>query len=315
MFLIFYNYKQYLKNAAILLVSLFIFCTMFAAFFVYLAKVQEKDIEKILSREQKIIEEIFLNKFNITHKIIEEMNGEIIKNRNDKKKILQIITTIKTQHNLNDIFPWTIFSWTNPQNEIIVDSFYGVMKKPHNLSNRDYIQFTSKEPNIFFLGTPVFGSTSKKWMIPGGVGVNLDGKYLGTMTIGFEIEVLAKIVHNSIKNSKVNFTLVNSQNTPILYANSYKYGNCRDNLCKIDDITSGFINQGEKEVFYIKNINEKKAIMMSKLDDYPYILILEYDKNEMKKELIETYKTKIKIFTIFAIFLISLIFSYRLVFI
>ena len=250
------------------------------------------------------------------------MNSQIIKNPYDKQQIYEIIKISEIQYNLINTFPWTIFSWTNSQNEIIVDAVYGKMKKPFDLSSRDYIQFTKTTPNKFYLGTPVFGSTSKKWMIPGGVGVNYKGKYLGTMTIGFEIEILSKMLHEIIRNRKVTFTLVDFSNMPILYASSNSYGNCRDKICKINDKIIKIVNELKfseeiKEKFVIEFLNKKqtKAILIKELDKYPYILLLEYDKNSLRKELVESYKTKVKIIIIFIIFLLSLILSYRLVFI
>ena len=43
-------------------------------------------------------------------------------------------------------------------------------------------------------GKPVFGSTSKRWMIPAGVGaVDASGQYIGAMTIGFNIVKMLQI--------------------------------------------------------------------------------------------------------------------------
>ncbi len=317
-----YYIDKYLfnKNALLFLLSFSLAAAAFFGIFFYEARLQKAEITKLLIKEEVLIEEGFLTKLDLTYGVIQEMTQQIIEDPYNKAEILKIIKTKENQHNLNDVFPWTIFSWTNSQNQIIVDATYGIMKDPFDLSIRDYIQLTSQTADKFFLGTPVFGSTSKKWMIPGGVGVNLNDQYLGTMTIGFEIEILAKMLHYSIKNRKIKFTLIDLGNLPILYASTNDHGNCREKLCEIDQETTALINQikfsdENAELIQIKNISGKKAIFLKKLDKYPYIFLLEYDPQALKTELIESYKTKIKIITVFIIFLISLIFSYRLVFI
>ena len=54
--------------------------------------------------------------------------------------------------------------------EITVDALYGIMEEPYDLSSRDYLN-DRLAPERLQLGMPVYGSTSKRWMIPGGVGL------------------------------------------------------------------------------------------------------------------------------------------------
>lgn len=307
----------------VFLISFYVLLAITATLLLFFYEVNNEKIRinNILKQEEKNIEASFLDKLDHTEFVIKEMIGHILQNPHDKKYIYGVMETYKTKPDFIESFSWTIFSWTDPKNQIIVDAVYGIIDKPLDLSMRDYIHLTQNDTGKFYLGEPVFGSTSKKWMIPGGIGAELpNGKYLGSMTIGFEIEVLAKLLHNVVKNKNVSFKLIDLTNLPILYISNNYYDNCKKEVCNLDEDTTKILNNlkfsQNESISDLKVIGENsKAILAKKLQKYPYILLLEYDKNAFKKELIKNYIAKIKILTIFTIFLLSLILSYKIVFV
>lgn len=163
-----------------------IFATIFTSiafliiwFFVNLVDIEKYRIQNALEIQGVSVESSLIDSIDHTFAIIKNMNSQIAKDPGNKKYINQILEKFKTSPDLSNAFSWTIFSWANSHHQIVVDAEYGIMKKPFDLSSRDYIPLTVERPQEFHLGSLVLGSTSKKWMIPGGVGVvDKDGKYL-----------------------------------------------------------------------------------------------------------------------------------------
>lgn len=245
----------------------------------------EDEIHHDLQIEMVNLERSLSDKIDHTFSIIKNINSQIAENPTNKKHINDILKRYRTSPSLNESFAWTIFSWSNTDFQLTVDAQYGIMDKPYDLSTRDYISLTEKEPNIFHLGSPIIGSTSRKWMIPGGVGTtDENGKYLGTMTIGFEIGALAKLLHNIVQNPNVTFSLFNKNEVAILHGDIKN-----SNIDKISDdssfnlATSKVLNKinskQSEEVFSISLFGNRHAFLAKKVANYPFILFLRYDKH------------------------------------
>ncbi len=301
-------------------ISIFLFlCLSVIALFFYEIRSYKLRIKDVLEVEMARIEKDLDKKFDHTHEVINKMIVEIKKNPQDKKYINEVMKIYKTNPYLVDEFSWTVFSWTNSNNKIIVDTRYGISSDLRDLSMRDYMKFTQKEAGKFFLGQPVIGSPSQKWTIPGGVGAELNGKYLGTMTIGFEIEVLASLLQRNITNNYVTFKLLGSSKKPILCTQSIKYQIYKNSDLELEEIVRKNIDEMENknavEAFYINVFGEDaKAILLKKSDKYPFILIATYEHKMLEKKLLESYFNKVKIELLILMTLLSLFLSYRFVF-
>lgn len=258
-------------------------------FVVRLINSAKNEIHHDLKIEMVSLERSLTDKIDHTFSIIKNINSQIAEDPTNKRYINDILKRYRTSLNLNENFAWTIFSWSDTEYQLTVDAKYGIMSKPFDLSTRDYISLTEKEPNIFHLGSPIIGSTSKKWMIPGGVGVtDKNGKYLGTMTIGFEIGALAKLLHNITQNPNVSFNLFNKNEVPILHGNIKN-----SDIDKINDdnsfnlLTSSVLNKinskQSEEVFSIALFENRHAFLARKVANYPFILLLRYDQDAISK--------------------------------
>lgn len=251
-------------------------------FLIHLVKLEEDKIKNSLESEAIRIENGLIDNIESTFAIIKNVNEKIAKNPNDKNYINQILSEFRDDTSLNSNFSWTIFSWANSHHKITVDAKYGIMKEPYDLSNRDYIHLTVDKPNEFHLGNPVLGSTSKKWMIPGGVGVlDSNGKYLGAVTIGFEINSLARSLRKNLQNNNVGFELVNSKGITVLYGYDTSFGFAqgifvegsliKKMLQKLQD------SDVENSIFDISLFKNRHGFLVKKLKNYPYYLVLRYN--------------------------------------
>ena len=255
-----------------------------------LIQMKKGQLHNTLSQEASVVENTLLEKFNSTSIIINMMGEEISQNPHDKLHIKKVLDKYKSDKSLNQIFSWTIFSWADENSQLIIDEEYGIMQNPINLASRDYIPESILKPNQFVLGMPVFGSTSKKWMIPGGVSIeDKNNQFLGTITIGFEIDNLAKVIQSSLKNENITAELVH-------------------NNSKIIKVSKSFAEVFSSEEFYKPYTKEefldKQITLTRQLPKYPYGLILTYDKKAVAALLWEIiYSRLLEIFT--ALLLVS----------
>lgn len=264
--------------------SLFVVFLLITWFSIRLVSSAKSQIESDLQIEMANLERSLNDVIDHTFSIAQSINLQIAENPTNKKHINEILRTYKTQPNLTSTFSWTLFSWSNENYQIIVDSKYGIMEKPFDLSIRDYIPITEKEPEKFHLGAPVIGSTSNKWMIPAGVGiVDKEGNYLGAISIGFEIEALSKLLHKIVQNPNVKFSLFGKNEVPILYGDAESFGvdksgddDATNNL-KISKVLDE-INSGKTDKFFdISLTKNSHAFLAKKVANHPYILFLKYD--------------------------------------
>lgn len=261
-----------------------------------IVQVKESQIRSLLSKEAAAIENVLLERFNSTFLIIRKMGKDIAQNPHDKIYIKKILEKYRSDIFLNQIYSWTIFSWADQNSQLIVDGERGIMKNPINISMRDYIPAAISNPGKMLLGKPVYGSTSKKWMIPGGVSI-VDSKqeFMGTITIGFEIDGLLKIVQRAIKNHDINIELVNNK-SPV-----FRIEKLFAKIFSLQD--SNFSNETSDNNHNSFSVN---------LEGYPYDLVLTYDKQAASLILEQNiYSRLIEISIIFLLIIILLITIYK----
>ena len=104
----------------------------------------------------------------------------------------------KTSHDPNKIFIHSLFDWVTPDKKMLVSS-NGVLAQPLDMSHREYLKRTVKFPWTLQLQDPAVGIPSGQWIIPGGMGItDKKGKFLGSVTLGFAIDRLAKKITAAI---------------------------------------------------------------------------------------------------------------------
>lgn len=262
---------------------------LICCFFVYLIDAEKHRIQTAMEIEVARVEGVLDNRIENTFALIRSINSQIIKNPQSKNYINSVLEKFRTSPELSNRFSWTIFSWVDNTGKIIVDAEYGILNPPFDLSGRDYIPLTKFEPHKFHLGAPVFGSTSQKWMIPGGVGVvDNHGKYLGALTIGFEIKALSSALHKSIQNHKVGFELVDTNGKSILYSNRHSFGILNADEAN-DPLVVNLINKAVSNkldsIFDVNIFGNSHGILVKKFQNFPYFFVLKYDKKTLKHEL------------------------------
>ncbi len=279
-----------------------------------------KKIASELEVEMTRLEGSLTNRISHTFSIIQNINLQIEENPHSKKHIYEILKRYRTHPSLTDTFSWTIFSWSDEKYRITVDANYGILKEPDEfyIGNRNYIPLTKETPGEFLLGDPVTGLTSKKWMVPGGVGiVDENGDYLGAISIGFEIETLAKLLHKTLQNPYVKFSLFSDREKLILQGTSSSYSihdSSNDKSCsaEINYVFEEVISRRSDKIMQISLIKNPHAFLVKRISDYPYILFLKYDVKEISNRLWKNIVSESReVLSIAFGFIILLILIYR----
>lgn len=288
------NFLKHNSIQQILLVIFLIALTVLGLFAWFTWRVHTIEKERVINlfeSESIRIETAFTDTIDHTAFIMQMIISQIKPNYSDKGYINSILSKYRTTQNASNILSWTIFSWANAKHFITVDAVYGVMEKPFDLSIRDYIPMTEKEPGIIHLGKPVFGSTSSRWMIPAGIGaVDLKGNYIGAMTIGFDIVSMVDILKNNIKTDVIEFALID-KDLNVVMRSSQKFQEIGQSGTEIPD---GTLKQSLKESFQsppnqvfsqVNLLQDGHNYYFYKLKNYPYVLYTKYDERIVSNEL------------------------------
>ncbi len=287
-----------ISRSNILLIAAVILFIITAVLIVNLIQIKKSQLQGSLMQEYARVESVLIERFNSTSIVIKKMGEEIAKNPTDKNHIKRILEKYRSDVSLNQIFSWTIFSWADPQSQITVDGQYGIMKEPYDLSKRDYIPVAIANPGKMFLGKPVYGSTSQKWMIPGGVTItDTNNRILGTITIGFEISNLAKIIQDEIANDSINVELFYKDSTPVF------------------DVTSSVVNifsSEQPKSSYVAQDSSDEILIKKQIGNFPYELTISYEKEALSQIMWEVFYSRfLEILAIISLSAILIVVIYK----
>ena len=104
----------------------------------------------------------------------------------------------------------SIFSWATKEQILTVSSNLGVLPKPIDVSDRDYIKKSIAEPWRVHIGRPIDGRLSGRWVLPLSLGLtDSNGTYAGTVVVALDTEKLAADIGRTLKDSGVRFAITN----------------------------------------------------------------------------------------------------------
>lgn len=132
------------------------------------------------------------------------------------ENIEQFLRTFEIDSKINVAIAWNMFSWVDKNQFLTVDGVEGILSEAKDLSSRDYIPDTIKNPGKLFMGQPVYGAVSNQWIIPAGMGVvDKKGNYVGSIVFGFDIKSLIYKLETAIGDQNIYFALINENNDVI----------------------------------------------------------------------------------------------------
>ena len=160
-----------------------------------------------------------------THYINFLANRIASSSRHDAKFFAELFSAISYRE--QDEAPvWNIFSWINPDKKIVASSVEGELQRELDISSRQYLDLTPAKPGHLIFSTIDIGALSKQAILPAGMGVAADdGRFLGTIGLGFGIERIENELQRVLDSEELVFILFNSDFNFILSSSEIYHSN------------------------------------------------------------------------------------------
>ncbi len=268
----------------------------------FIFKIYVNQFERIIYRlesEAARIDRTFVDTFDVTAELMKMLISQILSNHQDHAYIERIISRYSSNLNIFNALTWTVFSWTNEEDKIIIDGIYGIIDKPIDISGRSYIKNARKTPNKFVLGDVGLGATSRLRMIPAAIGItDYNNNYIGTITVGFDLAKFATKLLSVTKSEDIKFIIFNKNNELV-----YSFPNAKLIVSRMPEIINNshrFKTQGKiysKLSSFIKGNN----YYITKLSKYPYVICVYFDKSAINQSLWEDITSRIIEISIFGL--------------
>lgn len=232
---------------------------------------QDKKILSLASSEIALAEKIINDSIQYTELVIKNMTDQIKKDPGNNKHIENVFRSYQFLYGsrIEDVLSVSMFSWTDKNKILTINSEAGKLKMSIDLSKRDYLQLTTKDPYKLYHGRPVIGGVSKQYIIPAGMGVtDKNGNYQGSIVMGLSI--------NNIYYKFLKEKISTDSGMQILYKKD-------DNIIKdsfvLEDNYLKNINLEDLNIQILKKpsfLNDS-AIIYKKIPNSPYGIILKLD--------------------------------------
>ncbi len=230
---------------------------------------------------------------------IEEMNNP------DPVIIIQKLRNkLISNHEVQKIFSFSLFDWIDSNNLLFLTSDEGKIEKILDLSERSYIKKARIDPWKLHFNEPSFGTPTKQWIIPAGFGVtDHEGKFLGTIGMGFNISNLSNHIEQNLSLGSASYIILNEFGDIVLHSSDVRFNNQDDYFKKqsITELSQGIDAEFLKETITYKNITYS---FCSIIKDTPFTILSGYNENLKRKELVTRILSKISGFIIMGFLLI-----------
>lgn len=206
----------------------------------------------------------------------------------------------------------SILAWVGKSQMITVSSNLGVLQKPIDVSDRDYVKKSISEPWKVHIGRPIQGRLSDKWIVPLSIGItNKGGTYLGSVVISIDTELLGEDISRSIKDSGIRFAITNLGLTLLTQAGpseQFFAGNFDVNaLAQIDFDTTKSALYSRGSLFNSKQIYS----YFERSSRYPYIIFLGLDAQQSRHAIYKLLLPRLFQLVVIALFLLFVLWTVR----
>lgn len=206
----------------------------------------------------------------------------------------------------------SIFSWVNKAQMLTVSNNLGVLEKPIDVSDRDYVKKSIAEPWKVHIGRPIEGRLSRKWVLPLSLGLtDKNGTYVGSVIVALDTSLLSDNIGRTMKDTGIRFAVTNLALTLITQApQSEQFFNSNfdiNTLAKIDfdKFPSGEYSRGSLfNKHHIYSYYERSS-------QYPYIIFLGLDAEKSSSALYKLLMPRIFQLFVIAIFLLFVLWTVR----
>jgi signal transduction histidine kinase len=246
-------------------------------------KENTKNNSRILKKEASNIEKAISESFNYSNKINSYIGKQIAEH--DAKDLEFILKTFKQtdqiQNKNTQLLSWSSFDWVDKNCFQLVNSKVGIRKNPPNMSARQYCKESPQKPWTLQVSFPVLGNPSESWVVPAATGItDKNNKYLGAVVVGFSLSELSAMVEQRL-NDPVSFVVLDEDMNLIIQSFDSELEESKNFYKKIDKSLFAKKSSFLKEKITDNNVS---YLFYQKFDDYPYIVLIGFNKDFLKKE-------------------------------
>ncbi len=202
--------------------------------------------------------------------------------------------------------------WLNVSQQVIITSGSGVVPKPINASDRDFIKKALVAPWKVHVGRPVQGRVTERWILPLSLGVtDYKGNFIGTIVLNIDIETLTRNLQSVVQRSGVRFAILTK--TLSLLTDSYE--NAPEDQP---------VQQAQQDLANIVFANQRKGIVRhpelfspsvpfsyyEASSQYPYVIHLTYYPRENDDQIVSLLLSRVAqivLLTLFLLFMLGLV--------
>ena len=268
----------------------------------------EKDIVKQMESEALRLDRGLIVEIETASYILESVGRQIQATNDNSENIAQLFFSFaKTESPKR-----AIFSWVNKDQMITVSNNIGVLDKPIDVSDRDYVKKSIAEPWKVHIGRPIEGRLSHTWILPLSLGLtDRNGTYMGSVIVALDTEALGNDISRTMKDTGIRFAITNLSLTLLTQSPSAeKFFSTNfdvERLSKInfDKTTSG--QYASASLFHRDRIYS----YFERSSQYPYIIFLGIDGSQSSKELRKLLVPRLFQLLIIAAFLLLVLWMVR----
>lgn len=180
----------------------------------------KKKRERLVTDSERV-EALFSDSIDYVSHYVAFIGERISQQQSQNLQYIAQLIGCKTETANQNLSVITTFDWVTPDKQLRVSSCQGVLRKPFDMSDRDYLQVTPEQPWALQLSKPRYGGLSKEWIIPAGMGItNNQKRFLGTITMGFSLEALGRRISRLIGPNDIRYLIFTPNHELILDSGS-----------------------------------------------------------------------------------------------
>lgn len=192
------------------------------------------------------------------------------------KDLVRIAQLLKAFDNKTGIYP--ILTWIGPEKYVLVSSNRGVLDKPLDISDRDYVRDNAAEPWKPHIGQAIQGRLSDRWVVPVSLGISDNtGRFLGSIMLSLDINTMSHQITQLVRREGISFAIISKSMVPLTEVSPDKDFIKKtfppEKLSEADfaRAPNGLVSQGS--LFWGTGSYAYYHVSQ----DYPYVVLLGYD--------------------------------------
>ncbi len=267
-----------------------------------------KDVVKQMESEALRLDRGLIVEIENASYILESVGRQIQATSNDPNNIAQLFFSFAKSGEPKR----SIFSWVNKEQLITVSNNLGVLDKPIDVSDRDYVKKSIAEPWKVHIGRPIEGRLSHTWILPLSLGLtDHNGTYLGSVIVALDTEALGNDISRSMKDSGIRFAITNLSLTLLTQSPSAaKFFNENFDITRLAKLDFDKKPAGKYSSASIFDHTQIYSYY-ERSSQYPYIIFLGLDSKQSMHELRRLLMPRLFQLMVIAAFLLFVLWTVR----